>query len=312
MSTFKIKGPIPTAEAQIETLADYFEVQALCSQNKEISIRDILEQLLKPSDEFDIDGIDDQEDKINSKLESVIEAIGRRIENSRGNYPFAIEMNGNIVAFKGFTLFSSYLYVYLLFATRLNMNEHKVFNNIDGTKLFEKLSALVAQSYFGDRSSSLVFGTAATGGFEAKVNNMCRVLNEGGSFVNHNLGDITENDDALDIIVWKHFEDKLANKLIGFGQCKTGTSYESYRRDLQPIDFCKKWIRTQFNQEPIRLFFIADVLERGKFWKRSLDAGIMFDRIRIMDFLPNNLDEDLKNHICSWSIDAVSFATNYN
>jgi hypothetical protein len=188
MSTFKIKGPMPTADAQVETLADYFEVQAICDQNGEISIRDILEQLLKPADEFSTDGIDDQEDRINAKLEPVIEAISRRIQNSRGNYPFSIEMQGNIVAFKGFSSFSSYLYIYLLFATRLNMNEHKVFNNIDGTKLFEEISALVAQSYFGERSSSLVFGTAVTGGFESKINDMCRRLNEGGSFVNHNLG----------------------------------------------------------------------------------------------------------------------------
>jgi hypothetical protein len=98
--------------------------------------------------------------------------------------------------------------------------------------------------------------------------------------------------------------------LIGFGQCKTGTSYESHRRDLRPEDFCKKWIQIPFNQDPIRLFFIADVLERGKFWKRSLDSGIMFDRIRIMDFLPNNIDNTLEQNICAWSQDAVNFACN--
>lgn len=307
MSTFKIKGPIPTVDSKIETLADYFEVQAICDKNQEVSVRDIVEQLLKLSDEFNINGIEDQEDKISSKIEPVIEAISRRINNSRGNYPFSIEMNGNVVAFKGLTTFPSYLYTYLLFATRLNMNQHKVFDDIDGTKLFEELSALVAQNYFGERSSSLVFGTAATGGFESKVNDMCRQLNEGGCFVNHNLGEITENDDALDIIVWKHFEDKLANKLVGFGQCKTGTSYELQRRDLRPVDFCKKWIKIPFNQDPIRLFFIADVMERDKFWKRSLDSGILFDRIRIMDYLPI-VNNALEKKISLWSLEAIKFA----
>ncbi len=306
---YKINGPIPTVDSNVETLADYFEVQALIDPNKEISTKDILRQFLKPSDETDDNGIEDQEDRINTKFEPVVEAIQRRITNSRGNYPFTLELNGNVIAFKGFENFGSYLYVYLLFATRLNMNTNSRFQNIDGTKLFEQISAEVARAYFGERSSVLVFGTAIAGGFEDKVNEMCLELNEGGCFVNHSQGEVTENDDALDIVVWKPFEDRLANKLIGFGQCKTGTTYESHRKDLQPVDFCKKWLQTSLNQDPIRMFFIADVLERGKFWKRSLDAGIMFDRIRIMDFFPE-VDDTLQQSISSWSNDALVFACN--
>jgi hypothetical protein len=308
MSTFKIRGPIPSVDSDVETLADYFEVKALCSDNHEVSIKDILKKFLMVGDETDDSSITDQEDRINNKLEPVIGAIQRRIVNSRGNYPFTIEMQGNVIAFQGYTSFSSYMYVYLLFATRLNMNVNKKFENIDGTKIFEEISALVAKSYFGQRCSSLVFGTAIAGGFEDKVNDMCTQLNEGVGFVNHGGGEVTENDDTLDIVIWNHFEDRLANKLIGFGQCKTGTSYESSRKDLQPADFCKKWIKTQFNQDPIRLFFIADVIERKKFWKRTVDSGIMFDRIRIMDYLPNDFDDTLINSVCTWSKQAVNFA----
>ncbi|MEJ7694694.1 hypothetical protein [Daejeonella sp.] len=310
MSSYKINGPIPTVDSHIEALADYFEIQALCAQNNEISAKDILKKLMKPADEpSDEAGIEDLEDKINTKLEPVIDAIQRRITNSRGNYPFTLEVNGNVVAFRGFNDFTAYLYVYLLFATRLNMNANASFQNIDGTKLFELISAEVAKTYFGDRSSALVFGTALDGGFDAKVNDLCEKLNEGTSFVNHGGGEVTENDDALDIVVWKSFEDQVANKLIGFGQCKTGTSYEGQRKDLQPKDFCKKWIKTPINQEPIRMFFIADVMEVAKFWKRSLDAGILFDRVRIMDYLPN-LDDDLQQNITQWSSDALQFANN--
>lgn len=309
MSSYKIKGPIPNGESNIEALADYFEIQALCSENNEVSVKDILKKLLKGSDETNDNGIEDQEDRTNDRLDGVIDAIKRRIDNSRGSYPFTLELHGNVVKFPGFKKFSDYLYVYLLFATRLNMSANATFQNIDGTKLFEMVSAEVAKAYFGDRSSALVFGTATGGGFEGKVNDLCLQLNEGGEFVNHNGGQVTENDDALDIVVWKHFEDKLANKLIGFGQCKTGTSYENHRKDLQPTDFCKKWLRTQLNQDPIRMFFVADVLERGKFWKRTVDAGILFDRVRIMDYMPI-LDATLQQNITQWSSDALVFASN--
>jgi hypothetical protein len=308
MSSYKIKGPIPTGESNVEILADYFEIQALCRASKEVSIKDVLKQLLKPVDDQNDNGIEDQEDRINNKLELVIEAIQRRIDNSRGNYPFKIIFEGNVILFNGFSSFASYLYVYLLFATRLNMNTHKKFEDLDGTKLFEEISALVAQTYFGERSRSMVFGTALDGGFERKVNDLCNQLNEGGCFFNHGKGEVTENDDALDIVVWNHFEDKLANKLIGFGQCKTGTSYESHRKDLQPEEFCKKWIQTQLNQNPVRLFFITDIVERERFWKRSVDAGIMFDRIRIMDFLPKEVALNLEQNITDWSQHALDFA----
>jgi hypothetical protein len=168
---------------------------------------------------------------------------------------------------------------------------------------------LVAKSYFGERSLSLIFGTALDGNFENKVNDLCSQINEGGCFVNHNQGDVTENDDALDIVVWKHFEDQQPNKLIGFGQCKTGTSYENNRNDLQPVNFVKKWIQIPFNQDPVRLFFIADVMGKEKFWKRSLDSGILFDRIRIMDYLPT-VDQNLEQDISIWSKQAILFASN--
>jgi len=310
MSTYKIKGPRPNADSHVETLADYFEVRAICDNNDEVSLKDIIKQFLRPGDESIDTGITDMEDRISERLEPVIEAINRRIFNSRGNYPFDLELYGNVIKFKGFTSFSSYLYVYLLFATRLNMKDDKVFDNIDGTKLFEEISALVAKEYFGERSSCMVFGTAAKGGFEDKVNDLCKQINEGIRFINHGEGEVTENDDSLDIVVWNHFKDMRENKLIGFGQCKTGTSYESYRKDLQPQDFCGKWIQKPINQIPVRLFFICDIIEKEKFWKRSKDAGITFDRIRIMDYLPKNITAGLEQNISTWSVHAIHFACN--
>ena len=89
-------------------------------------------------------------------------------------------------------------------------------------------------------------------------------------------------------MVWKPFSDKNPGKLIGFGQCKTGTHWKKELTILQPDSFCKKWFQEQPTVNPLRLFFISESILRNKWYEHSTDGGILFDRCRIMDYLPIN------------------------
>ncbi|MCY4614706.1 MAG: hypothetical protein OXB94_13945, partial [Nitrospira sp.] len=83
----------------------------------------------------------------------------------------------------------------------------------DGTLLFEELAAEAAREYLGARAESLVFGTAAgTADFPGKGNALFGKIREGNGFVNRDETPPNENDDKLDIVVWKHFTDGLAGK----------------------------------------------------------------------------------------------------
>ena len=53
---------------------------------------------------------------------------------------------------------------------------------------------------------------------------------------------VTAKDGKLDIVVWRRFADGRPGQLIGFGQCKTGTSWPDDLTKLQPEGFCAKWM----------------------------------------------------------------------
>lgn len=308
---FKINTKTPTVEDDVEILADYIEVKCIISYKKSVSVTQLIKSLLRSSETIETSGIEDLEDKVLNKIELISSEFQRRILASNNRYPFNILVKGEILQFTGLTNSSGLLYVYLLLATRLNMNDNRKFNNIDGTGILEKVSSHVAANYFGIHSKHLILGTSAKGGFEKKINNLCAQIGEGGKFINRNTGKINENDDKVDIVVWIDFADNRVSKFIGFGQCKTGTTWESDRFQLRPIEFCKKWLYHQPVIDPIRMFFIADIVENKIWFKRAMDAGLLFDRLRIMNFFPiTNVPTSLIKEMTSWTRKALQFTQN--
>lgn len=236
---YKIPG-LPSAEAYKEETADFWEVQAVRNPGMYVSSTHISKIIAKELDEINHEGIESEDDALDKELEDVLLELQSRPKYSSAGYPFdfgkfSVKLNENEGLLKD-------VYLFLLLCTRFNMTNNKVHDGIDGTLLFEKLCAYVAKEYFGENSTSFVFGTAEAGSFPEKVRNMIIKIGEGDSFKNPNNTPPTKNDDSVDIVVWKEFADKRIGKLIGFGQCKTGTS--SWRDDkhkLKPRDFCARW-----------------------------------------------------------------------
>ncbi len=285
---FKLYNNIPTDTDDIEVICDYMEYKCLISDKQQISVTDIVREFLKPSDEKVISGIEDKEDKIIDKVDCVVAEIIRRLDGTNSRYPFELIKSGNVLRFKGLKSIHDYLYVYLFFATRLNMKDDKKHENIDGTLLFEEISADTASNYFGSNSQSHIIGTSGTGGFKTKIEGLCGLINEGNRFENKSGGQITENDGTLDFVTWIDFSDKRPSKLIAFGQSKTGTDWETHMSRLQPENFCSLWFTRMPAHIPIRMYFIADVPENSNWFKTSSKGGILFDRIRILNYAPEN------------------------
>ena len=195
-------------------------------------------------------------------------------------------------------------------STRLNMKETKVQNNVDATQVFEYLCAEIARNYFGTSTESLVFGTAASGGFEKKVKHLISRLGEGDGFKNPNNNPPTAKDDALDIVVWKEFADKRHGKLIGFGQCKTGTSWNNGIVRLKPEKFCSTWFINDPILTPIPIIFISDTLNWEKNFYSIQKNYLFFNRFRIMEYLPADLDDRIITNIRKWLDNALKFLNN--
>lgn len=303
---FKLPNKIPNFQDGVSDIADFFETECLKSKQGKVSFRKISVAAAHGDDEIEINGIEDDNDKFNSNtFDEVCAEIQRRSQACGGGYPFSLEDGGYMLKLEWPIGTPATLnYAYLLLATRLNMKDNRVHDGIDGALLFEKISAFVAQNYWGERSESMVFGTSNVGEFSKKVDELCARIGEGRGFLNRDNTSPDAQDDKLDIVVWKSFQDDNPSKLIGFGQCKTGTSWKDLTTQLHPDAFCKNWFHTMPVVDPVRLFFISDSFFVQKQFSKSTSAGVVFDRFRIIDFLPANLDEQLTDEVKKW-VEAV-------
>ena len=302
---FKWPGT-PSSRAPENEIADYAE---LLSWRDGSTSKTAISAALGRLDDNDYTAGVPEEDEIPYRVEGAYEETERRKEASRDAYPFAVDRQGYTLRFD--TASSDgrrAVYRYLLLATRLNMRTNRVHANIDGAQLLERLSAEVAREYLGERAESLVFGTAASQtGFPAKVDELCERLKEGVGFKNWSGGRMNVRDGKLDIVAWKHFTDEMPGKLIAFGQCKTGTNYSDSLTQLQPDSFCRKWLLRQITPTPMRMFFISEALSIYDWFNAVSDAGLLFDRCRIVDFC-DDIPSGVLSEIKVWT-DAAAQAT---
>ena len=295
---FKLPG-VPAVRASAHELADFAELMAW--RDGRVSTTD-LSRAIGRNEENDYSAGVPEEDEAEHDAESAyVEIEIRDCACGTGtSYPFSIGTYGNTLVRHSEELNCRQLvYLYLLLATRLNMRDNRVHAEIDGTLLFEKVCADIARSYLGDRAKSMVFGTAAgAGGFRDKVGDLCRQLGEGGGV----RDGVSQNkrDGKLDVVAWKPFADSWQGKLMIFGQCKTGTNYKDVLMQLQPDQFCAKWLQERPPVVPIRAFFVSEALSRSgapsrrRWYEDSIDAGLLFDRCRIVDFCDSVAEEVLE------------------
>lgn len=302
---FKWPGT-PSPRAPAHELADFAEL--MCWKNRGTSTTAIGAALGRLEENDYSGGVPEEEETPNRVAEAYLE-IERRREWCRGGYPYVTSGDGYTLAMDADeSNRRDIVYRYLLLATRLNRANCRVHANIDGALLLEELAADVAREYLGDRAESLVFGTSSEiGSFTDKVNDLCRKLKEGGIFVSHTQAPLTSNDGKLDVVVWKGFTDQASGKIIAFGQCKTGTNYRDSVSQLQPDSFCRKWLQPPPAVTPIRMFFAAEALSRLNWYNDVSDAGLLFDRCRIVDFC-DSVTEEVLAKVRAWT-EAAAMAT---
>lgn len=302
---YKFPGK-PSSKAYIEELADYWEIKVLQNPDLPLSTRDIQNSLSIELDEINHDGTFSEDDEVLSDLDSVMNEILKRILSTKKKYPFYL--NGTRLIFdESCDEVVANIYIYLLFCTRFNMRDNKIQGGLDGTLIFEKLCAIIGENYWGENAESMILGTSFPGRFEQKVTQCIDFIGEGNSFQNRNDNIPTKNDDGIDIVLVKHFSDKRPSKLIGFGQCKTGTDWYKTFNKSKMVDFCGTWFRDSPVFEPIPIAFISDTLYH-QFNDYSNSKGcLMFNRFRLMEYLPKEIDDELFEQIKYWVDGALEY-----
>jgi hypothetical protein len=292
---------VPSPQADLHEIADFIEIQ--CIRNKSISAREIFANLNRLEDHYYTDGVP-EDDELEPKLTDTLIEIDNRSKWCGKRYPFRIDQHGYVVTFcPNINETIREIYTFLLFATRLDMKTKRIQNAIDGALLFEELSEYVGKHYFGEHAESYLFGTASPeSNFDHKITSLIKRMGEGRGFKNRSdISPKTNKDGGLDMVVWKSFSDGCPGKLIGFGQCKTGTHWRDHLTILQPDSFCKKWFQDAPTVNPVRLFFISESILRSKWYNNSVDGGILFDRCRILDYFPVTDAPPFLSRIKAWN-----------
>lgn len=298
---------LPSTEAYIEELADFWEVQALLKPNQSISHQDLLRTLAYELDELNHDGIESEDDKLSNKISEAMLHIEERKAWLEERYPFEIGLSSLKLPAESDDIFK-HGYIFMLLSTRFNMNDHKIQNSINSTDLFEEMCAYVAKCFFGKSAESYVFGTASSLGFKEKVEDLIEQLGEGGRFLNRDFNSPVKNDGGLDVVVWKDFSDKKVGKLIGFGQCKTGTTWKSKIHEFKPKDFCSNWFENPLVHDPVSIVFICDTLNHQMNFVSGQRGYLFLNRFRIMEYLDSNLPTQIQEDITAWVDGALETA----
>lgn len=294
----------PNSNDTVAIVADFIELQSLLSEAP-VSAYSLRSLFSMPDDEIDNEGVESSDDLSVNAVEDGIKECKQRAE-SCSVYPF--EVSANSVSLHSAESSNKEVYQFMLLATRLDMKSESRHGGHDATKLFEELCAEVASEYFGHHSKSFVFGTADGGSFKDKVERVINSLHLTSSFKIPMGSTGRQKDAAVDVVAWIPFMDNKDSQMIALGQCKTGTHWEGMLTDTQPNVFFGSFFTAEPFADVGRMFFMTESYGKDRWEERSRRAGIIFDRTRIMEFLPPAVDEDLLNRIREWNRAALAFA----
>lgn len=284
-------------------VADYIELQCLLKQTP-VSSYTLRSLFSMSDDEIDNNGVESSDDRSVFAIEDGIKECKQRAASCPAKYPFTV--NEDSLEPQADEGVHREIYQFLLLSTRLNMNERKVQAGHDATKLFEELCASVAGEYFGQHSKSFVFGTAGSGTFQEKIEHVIRSLHLVSAYKSPLGSTDRQKDAAVDVIAWIPFADNKDSQMIAIGQCKTGTHWESMLTSMQPNTFFGAYFAGDPFADVERMFFVTESCGMDKWEERSRKAGIMFDRTRIMEYAPANIDGMLLRRITEWNRAALA------
>ena len=296
--SYKLGNP-PSPRPSLNELADFIEIECLRSSCCSFSVTEVAQQLGVVDDESTPE---DEEFESLEQIRSALSLIEDRKRFSNNRYPFQSSVS-SIECDPACSEYFKHLYVFLLLSTRENMKDNRLVKDIDGTVLFERLCAEVLKNFLGEHSASFVFGTgcADSNQFFDKLTLMLESFKEKGYAITKNPNNKHFKDAGIDVVAFIPFVDERHGHFVCFAQCKTGTSWEMHLTDLQPA-ILHDYINPIITPQPRKLFLISDDYQASD-WRDKVNqlGGVLFDRCRIMSYVPNELPADLMNAIRVWN-----------
>lgn len=282
--------------------ADWMELTALISPERRCSISAVERNLTRLSS-YDGGNTIQQRSRIDAACGEILGEIKRRVLAAKAAYPFKIEGTALVLVGKA----REYVpYIFCLCLSWFGWKAKKG-NRIFPRRMFEDLSKHAAEAFIGGRA--LRFGAPRTelpAAFKDALLQLAVAIGEGQ--VRDIQGQVSAQDDTLDLIAWRDFPDGQEGKLFLVGQCASGGDWEKKKRELDAEAFFDDW----FSERPPSLrgmrigLFIPHRVPRKKWAPITRRAGIIFDRCRIAYWTHQNKAFKDQKRYSEWSRKTLS------
>jgi hypothetical protein len=261
---------LPRDFQEVIALADWLELLALQSGDKNASLGDLLSALQIPLGR----------EEAKTLTFEVMSEIEDRIKATGDAYPFSL-LGSSVLQIKKDNLNEYVAYIFCLLLSYFGWKPVKN-TPINPRLLFEDLACIAAKQYL--QGDVLQFGTGRYNSsnvstFGQLVTELCKKLGEGQGLGTKKT--LNKKDDHVDLVAWKDFKDGRESKLILFGQCATGENWDSKVNELNPDAFCGNWMIKPMVSSLGRSFYVPHRIS-GELWTyHARNAGILFDRCRV-------------------------------
>jgi len=297
--------PLPDRTWDHLRLADWVELTALTSRDRNTSWQDLASALGAAGDEEDVEGL----------CNAVFEELGLRSDSAPQAYPFDVE--GSRIQCKRSTWRRWTPYVFCLCLSYFGPRRGRTRGGPYPARLFEHLSEHAARHFVGPNGEAVRFASPRNWdplppGFAAALDKVCgdRYLHEGERDRSERVH--SAKDAGLDIIAWRHFPDRRCGKLVLFGNCASGSDWQRKISERTPADFCSIWLAPEPRSAVLAAVFIPHRVRLDLWRSRTPLGGILFDRCRLAYWAQQGTwsRPDLQQQIHDWTTQALQQAGN--
>lgn len=176
-------------------------------------------------------------------------------------------------------------------------------------KLFERMTAEAVKNYI--QGEVFVFGWPVLDGQDVNIGLRVKAVatKTREKFVERPAG--RYKDRGVDIIAWKPFDEHQnkehrTSQLVILSQCAAGADWRGKTGQLP----YRSWLRyIHWASNPITSFAVPRVIPDDLWHDISEEAGVLFDRIRLANLLPNGVsDPELRSAIETWIAEEIQDA----
>ena len=236
--------------------------------------------------------------------ESFVSGVWRELERRQVRYTTPIFHVGNDEVTKTDALVLPEYVACLLYSLYGVSEEHRT-----DPKLFERMTAEAVKNYI--QGEAFIFGWPVMDGQDANIGLRVKAVasQTREKFVERPAG--RYKDRGVDIIAWKPFDDHRNNEyrtsqLVILSQCAAGADWRGKTGQLP----YRSWLRyIHWACNPVTSFAVPRVIPDDLWHDISEEAGILFDRIRLVNLLPNGVtNPELRAAIETWIAEEIQDA----